>query len=925
MSPFFHASRRPSAFLPVGLALCFFCSGVVSRATPVTGWQTHNGTISAGDTGHPVFERGAVAVSAALDTPAPVAGVGDTLVLRGKAAFKFPDSVVGLDAGFRWGLFSSNNKTGNDGWSGYMVLNKRAGAVALYKKNGGRFWNSTAEKSGYLPVRENLAGHPGRRPLSSGTYEFTLRLERQADGLRVSWSLVSSDTGYALEGSWLDTAPVIRDINRVMLQATSNFGHDSIAFSGLELAAADDSAGKMSFVPASAGEGTKTALSSRQRNQARLDASLPDFPKPDPAARFRESKIYDRQDRFYRIPSDNWAAALRLVRNDSEWTTWLAGRRDALDDWMQKRRDNIAWRAGWGHFFISPKDGSYLTFTPDEPVLGGTLSSPTDPTVEVTPKILAAWVTKFRQAHIEKILESARFFRLTGEQKYFDWAVAQIDFYASGYAQITPYESGILKGKLFGNLLNDATTLVQMSQAAFLIWDHVPEKKKSHWQQNYFFPEACLLDDGFPCPINIACWQRSAQGLVALLYNDEALWKEVVDGREGIRRQLGRGVTSDYFWFEQSLGYNYYVVDALLPFFEEVARRGRMDEIRDEAAILENLILAPLELRFPNGFFPNPADVTGRMQASRVRERLARVAHLFPTTVGCHAAGKIKDWATLLNPPSSDETDAPPPEFPVVESRAFESTRFVVLKNDPWQVFIHFGQVDLNHAQAEAPGFEACYGRLPVTLDPGTVAYSSPLYKSYYKAGLADNVPLVNGLPQSSWRPGSLLSFDARENRAVVAQHPYVTGWNATREFHIDGGNLADRLTLEPASPATSSEAAVLGFLLHFENNASLATHGRTSLAGFAPEPDFATGRLDGFKNWAGVKRGDARDEARFALTIDGRPFDLVIRTEGAFRIHVATTPGYPPGKRTSLLVEKIAPKGAKGVFETVISPASNK
>ncbi|MDR2675523.1 MAG: heparinase II/III-family protein, partial [Opitutaceae bacterium] len=500
---------------------------------------------------------------------------------------------------------------------------------------------------------------------------------------------------------------------------------------------------------------------------------------------------------------------------------------------------------------------------------------------------------------------------------------AWIDLYASGYPQITPYESGILKGKLFGNFLNDATTLVQMCQAALLIWDRVPENKKEFWRRNYFLPEARLLDDGFACPINIACWQRAAQGLVALLYNDGALWKEVVDGKEGIRRQLGRGVTSDYFWFEQSLGYNYYVVDALLPFFEEAARRGRMEEIRDEAAILENLILAPLELRFPNGFLPNPADVTGRMQASRVRERLARVAHLFPTDVGCHAAGKIKDWAVLLNPPASPgDTDAAPPAFPEVKSRAFESTRFVVLKNDPWQVFVHFGQVDLNHAQAEAPGFEACHGKLPVTLDPGTVAYSSPLYKSYYKAGLADNVPLVNGLPQSTWRPGRLLAFDARENRAVVAQHPYVPGWNATREFHIDGEKLADRLTLEPDSPAPAPASAALGFLLHFENNASLATRGRAVLAGFAPEPGFATGRLEGFKNWSGVRRGEARDEARFALTIDGRRFDLVIRTEGAFSIHVAATPGYPPGRRTSLLVEKIAPKG---VFETIISPASNK
>ncbi|MDR2675802.1 MAG: hypothetical protein LBC18_13310, partial [Opitutaceae bacterium] len=423
--------RRPRLLLLVCLASCLFYSGAVSRAAPVTGWHAFSGTVSAGGTDHPGFGSGSTAATAALAAPVLVAGVGDALVFRGKAAFKFPGAAAGLDAGFRWGLFSSSNKTGDDGWSGYMVLNKRGGAAALYRKDGGRAWNSTAEKSGYAIIRENVTGAPGRRPLTGGVYEIMLRLERQPGGLLASWSMVSSDTGYALHGSWLDTAPVIQGVDRVMLQATSNFGHDSIEFSGLDLAAEGGSAGELSFAPAPAGDGSKNTLSSRQRSQARLDANLPAFPKPDPEARFRESKIHDSQGRFYRLPSDNWAAAARLARDDPEWAEWLAGRRAVLDDWMQKRRDNIAWRAGWGHFFISPKDGSYLTFTPDEPVPGGTLSSPTDPAVEVTPKIHAAWVTKFRQAHIEKILEAARLFRLTGEQKYFDWAAAWIDFYAS--------------------------------------------------------------------------------------------------------------------------------------------------------------------------------------------------------------------------------------------------------------------------------------------------------------------------------------------------------------------------------------------------------------------------------------------------------------------------------------------------------------
>ena len=44
--------------------------------------------------------------------------------------------------------------------------------------------------------------------------------------------------------------------------------------------------------------------------------------------------------------------------------------------------------------------------------------------------------------------------------------------------------------------------------------------------------------------------------------------REAIDGPFGIRQQVAEGITSDYLWYEQSLGYNSYVVDALASLFE---------------------------------------------------------------------------------------------------------------------------------------------------------------------------------------------------------------------------------------------------------------------------------------------------------------------------------------------------------------------
>src|SRR6185369_2139685 len=81
-----------------------------------------------------------------------------------------------------------------------------------------------------------------------------------------------------------------------------------------------------------------------------------------------------------------------------------------------------------------------------------------------------------------------------------------------------------------------------------------------------------------------------------------------LDGKFGLRRQMAEGVTSDYLWYEQSLGYNNFVVNAVLTLFTAAGVQGRAAELGDEMNIAENLMLSLATLRFPDGKLPNPAD-----------------------------------------------------------------------------------------------------------------------------------------------------------------------------------------------------------------------------------------------------------------------------------------------------------------------------
>ena len=71
--------------------------------------------------------------------------------------------------------------------------------------------------------------------------------------------------------------------------------------------------------------------------------------------------------------------------------------------------------------------------------------------------------------------------------------------------------------------------------------------------------------------------------------------------------QVRAGGDSDTIWFK-ALGYNGYVVKALAPFFEYALMEGKGAGLETEMATVENLLLSPLVMRFPNGQLPNPAD-----------------------------------------------------------------------------------------------------------------------------------------------------------------------------------------------------------------------------------------------------------------------------------------------------------------------------
>lgn len=235
MKKLYFSSFRSLSF---GTALFVFTLLGSASAVPLASWEVITGTGEDFQTDHPKFttEESSI-MTARIAPPATLKEVGEKLVFTGRVVFEIPEGSGATDGGFRWGLFDSNGSGDERGWSGYFVGSKRGGNPNLHKKTeGGAWYSTTASNSGYEFVRSpDVTGGLSGRPLNSGEYDFEISLQREAEGVRVSWRLTSAGNSYKLEGSWIDSSPDTHTFDRVGVQTTSDFGKTSASFSNLKV------------------------------------------------------------------------------------------------------------------------------------------------------------------------------------------------------------------------------------------------------------------------------------------------------------------------------------------------------------------------------------------------------------------------------------------------------------------------------------------------------------------------------------------------------------------------------------------------------------------------------------------------------------------------------------------------------------------
>lgn len=589
-----------------------------------------------------------------------------------------------------------------------------------------------------------------------------------------------------------------------------------------------------------------------------------------------------------RSATESWSTARATIASSSGWTTWLGQKRTAVDKWFGKTRDRLDLQAGYPNNYVDANTGVALQWTVDSP----------EPPNGTTAKEIAfkgAWVAIMRQVNIEYALDAARIYQVTGDTRMADVAASQLDFYADNYNKWS-LKTAIGNSRMFGQTLEEATTVLQLIETAHALGPYVTSTRKAKWRDGLFFPIANNLQAySWGTLNNMNLWCAVATAAIGMEHGNAAWTDAGLTGPRSVAAVMTQGVTQDGIWYEGSFAYNNYVLLALARLFDIASMVGRTDVISKYALSAQRMLLAPVLYRFDDGSLPSPNDSRSAIAPVDKPTHGALYRHV-PTTFGVQYAYGIRSWASLADPPAVPTGEA---KLPVVQTIYSPDTGFATLRAGTWQVFIHYGQKTQSHAQAEALGYELADGTTNISRDAGTSnSYGSPQHLEYFSQGLGNNVPLVDGQGADGYTLGEVKTFDPTSGFLDVLQASYRTDVSARRSYKLDttGFSESTRITLTKAGAAPRRLGVVF--------NTSCSVQVTDPRAGTASTTTAPTG-APGFKYWTSVTRQTAQATWTAKLNCGGNAYQLTVVGPAGHTVYRATAPSTPlPNTRSTVYLE---------------------
>ncbi|HNY78476.1 MAG: alginate lyase family protein [Sedimentisphaerales bacterium] len=372
--------------------------------------------------------------------------------------------------------------------------------------------------------------------------------------------------------------------------------------------------------------------------------------------------------------------------------------------------------------------------------------------------------------NLQRMETAAWAYAICGREEFAKYAARVLLGYADRY-RAYPYHSASLKtddswgnkagGHLYEQTLTEASALATSIGPAYdLIYDSGVLSAEDHHKiaEGLLLPMLNTIDRNKAGKSNWQTWHNAAMMWGgALLRDADWIRKAIADPENGFYHQMDVSVSREGMWYENSWGYHFYTLRALV-ITAETARRLGIDLWGDER--LKRMFTLPIEYTMADGMLPRFGDdVNSSVKSVSVLYEPAYHAYRDPRILAM-LPGEPGSDGLLLGRQAGNVADGP-----VLQSKVFEDAGHAILRAG--------GPAGLTAAMTFGPygGFHGHFDKLSFVLygygkelgvDPGRArsqAYRLPIHGHWYKATIGHNAVLVNGRSQAP-ATGKLALFE---------------------------------------------------------------------------------------------------------------------------------------------------------------------
>lgn len=579
--------------------------------------------------------------------------------------------------------------------------------------------------------------------------------------------------------------------------------------------------------------------------------------------------------------------------------------------------------AAWGHDYHCHDDGAKLVFAWED---GGD---------HICSQCGKAWrgepFDSARRYHVHHQLglqarSLGAMWQMTGEHRYAIEAARILSEYAEHYAGFPEHGNVPFNGpgKLFAQTLDESHWIINLCLAYRFVEDCLDAHgHREQVRESLFRPCADFLVRHIEQQIhNHNCWITAAIVCVGLTLDDETVAKAGLHGRYGLLDQLERGILEDGLWYEGSMHYHYYVLDALI--WVSLLGEGGAADLRRHPKV-ERMFETPLRLLLADGTFPIMNDMKPGYGLKDVAPNYEAACDWYGAErfgawlAAANAGGERGSLHALLFGCEADVPAANPGEGG--RSACAPASGLALLTNRAgWELVVKHAPFGGEHDHMDRLGLSLRHGKLPFFIDCGTTAYGVPVHYEWFKHTYSHNTLCIDGKDQppadarlvgfreeswGTWCEGEVSWGEAETYRFqdCIQLPKHRTDWDLTayggvrarRVNVLRDGYLLDIVKVElPAKRQVDLIYHVSGKL--------------ADPAGWAPSLE-TLGSLD--QRWFRDKRQRAGRNCRLQWLLDDGQAQAEVLQVGAWQadglLLRADTPGNPPTVTRQTLVQRVA------------------